>query len=116
MNGLSAKATLVSPTIGPGHHCFQFWHHKSGKVNDFKVRLLQSGKIIYHHIGDSYNKWIFTAIDFFVQYNEQIAFEATSGSSSIYSEIAVDDVKLSDGKCVADGNVYSLVQSILFSF
>ncbi|GFR70361.1 MAM and LDL-receptor class A domain-containing protein 1 [Elysia marginata] len=108
-------ARLVSPPISPGKQCMTFWYHMYGNsVGDLKVDLLTPSKtpggtpsqvVYWDESGSHGDKWIQAAVDlgaYGIDPGTQVVIEAYRGSS--YSgDIAVDDIKLTQGECAQRG-------------
>ena len=91
----------MSPAIGAGWHCFQFWYHMSGKPEELSVQLITANVIPFKVTGNQAHQWHFVSFPFYVPAGsyEQIVIEGISGASNHLSDIAIDSLKLTDGKC-----------------
>ncbi|GFN85247.1 MAM and LDL-receptor class a domain-containing protein 1-like [Plakobranchus ocellatus] len=113
---LNDSARLLSPNIQPGDQCLTFWYHMYGtSVNALSVQLwdapvvpgVQSDKkvTIWEMRGSHGDKWLQASVDLGGPSNRfarQVVIEAFRGST--YSgDIAVDDIKLTQGACANFG-------------
>ncbi|XP_019632083.1 PREDICTED: MAM and LDL-receptor class A domain-containing protein 2-like [Branchiostoma belcheri] len=98
-------AQVSSPDITATRpKCFRFWYHMWGNTMGSLNVYIQTGpalpsNAVWTRSGNQGNQWREAAIDIYnLQYN--IVFEAVRGSD-IRSDIAVDDVTLTEGLCNA---------------
>ncbi|XP_057712928.1 MAM and LDL-receptor class A domain-containing protein 1 isoform X2 [Corythoichthys intestinalis] len=96
-------ARLISSkcsTSGP--QCLQFWYHMYGSADTMglHVYLLQDKKadVISWTRNNHGNMWHLAQIDFTTNGSFQILFEARRGSND-QSDVAIDDISLSSGRC-----------------
>ncbi|XP_057298293.1 MAM and LDL-receptor class A domain-containing protein 2-like isoform X2 [Hydractinia symbiolongicarpus] len=102
------KARILSPVNAATQgQCLQFWYHMygadMGTLSVFlKVRNVLQKIPIWSESGDKGNVWKIATKTISSTDTFQIAFEGKIGSG-FRSDIAIDDIKLSNGPCAAPG-------------
>ncbi|CAF0808194.1 unnamed protein product, partial [Brachionus calyciflorus] len=104
------KAILVSPVFSKNlSRCFEFYYHMYGAGNAI-LNLKQKGssdslnksQIIWSDKNNYGDKWVYASVSLPANYTSSytLLLEAISGSSSL-ADIAVDDLKLTNGLCLS---------------
>uniref|UniRef100_A0A2C9KBP7 MAM domain-containing protein n=1 Tax=Biomphalaria glabrata TaxID=6526 RepID=A0A2C9KBP7_BIOGL len=108
------KARLISPDIGAGSYCVQFYYNMFGQTVGNLNLYVMTGLVLptplWSKSGTQGQAWKYQSVDVSSGRVFNIVFEGTVGSS--YSgDIALDDILVTNGTCssvaFASGNIYN---------
>ncbi|KAK0068562.1 MAM and LDL-receptor class A domain-containing protein 2, partial [Biomphalaria pfeifferi] len=108
------KARLISPDIGAGSYCVQFYYNMFGQTVGNLNLYVMTGLVLptplWSKSGTQGQAWKYQSVDVSPGRVFNIVFEGTVGSS--YSgDIALDDILVTNGTCssvaFASGNIYN---------
>ncbi|CAL8387057.1 unnamed protein product [Boreogadus saida] len=81
--------------------CLRFFYHMYGSgVGELRVHLARDGEdtLVWKRAGEQSVAWLRAVVEYHSDYQHQIVFEATRGSS-VRSDIAIDDIVFENGPC-----------------
>ena len=105
------KARLLSPQQPKTpSKCLEFWYHmygsNTGSLNVYKKTGSSVGVRIWSESGDQGNEWLIVKVAVWSPLRPfQLSFEGVVGSGGGKGDIAIDDVRLLDGKCPPQGQL-----------
>ncbi|KAL0965981.1 hypothetical protein UPYG_G00289030 [Umbra pygmaea] len=103
-NGDTARL-LSAECSSTGPQCLQFWYHMSGSAQTMglHVYLLQDNlaRGVWWKRNDQGDSWQLAQVDLMTTGPFKIIFEGRRGTTD-QSDVAIDDVSLHDGRCIAE--------------
>ncbi|XP_063956551.1 MAM and LDL-receptor class A domain-containing protein 1-like [Lytechinus pictus] len=108
---LGEEARLWSPTLQvAGGHCIEFYYHMYGSaIGMLNVYIVETGEDVlqllpsWSQSSNQGNQWYIAKFLAPTVNDYQIVFEGVVGSS-FTSDIAIDDVRITDGYCLSQGD------------
>lgn len=109
-------ARLLTPVMPKtSAKCFEFWYHMFGSaVGSLKLRKRTGSSVgvrIWSRSGNQGDEWLAARVTVWSPFRTfRLSFEGTVGGST--GDIAIDDVRIYDGRCAAPGMNIEILDGI----